>query len=169
MPRLLLSLILCGLLTPVVSAEESQAATVLQQTTLYAEPYSDAAALATLQPRQQVAVLERKGGWYRVRSSTQSGWLHMSHIRFGDGSVTQGDSGGLGQTLQFLSTGRSGASGVTVATGIRGLDAADMSNAKPNHQAVKRLDRYQVTPRQAKNFAARAQLQSQPLGYIDSK
>ncbi len=165
MMRLLLTLVLSCLLPAVLFAEE-QRATVLQQTTLRAEPYSDAAALATLSAKQQVTVIERKGGWYQVRIPGRTGWLRMSHVRLGDGSNTTQGSSGLSETLRFLSTGRSGSSGVTVATGIRGLDAADVANARPDHRAVNRLERYRVSQSTVESFAHSGKLRTQPLGYI---
>jgi uncharacterized protein YgiM (DUF1202 family) len=165
MKRTLLTLILCGLFAPVLHAAE-QLATTLQQTELRSEPYSDARVISTIGARQSVRVLTRRGGWYQVRSASQSGWVRMSHIRFGDGSRTGADGSGLGETLRFLSTGRSGASGVTVATGIRGLDAADVANARPNHRAIGRLNRYAVNTTALNKFARSGKLKSQPLGYI---
>lgn len=165
MIRTILTLALCGLFSPTALAEE-QLATILQQTSLRAEPYSDARALTTLKARQRVTVIQRKGGWYQVRSGSQSGWLRMSHLRLGAASSTQPDGSGLSQTLRFLSTGRSGASGVTVATGIRGLDAADVANAQPNHQAVAGLERFYAHPERIRQFARDAKLQTQPLGYL---
>jgi hypothetical protein len=168
MMRPLFVLLLCSLLSPALVAAE-QPAHLLQQTTLRAEPFADAAPLATLKAKQQVRVLQRKGGWYQVRSGKQIGWLRMSHLRLGDGaSVQKGDSG-VAQTLRLLGTGRSGADGVTVATGIRGLDAADVANARPDHQALQRLDRYLSKAEQARQFAASARLKSQPLGYFDAE
>jgi hypothetical protein len=169
MMRPLFVLLLCSLLPPALVAAE-QPAHLLQPTTLRAEPFADAAPLATLKAKQQVRVLQRKGGWYQVRSGKQSGWLRMSHLRLGDGTTTaqKGDSG-VAQTLRLLGTGRSGADGVTVATGIRGLDAADVANARPDHQALQRLDRYLSKAEQARQFAASARLKSQPLGYFDAE
>jgi hypothetical protein len=169
MIRPLFVLILCSLCPPVLLAAEQPIATVLQQTELRAEPFADAVPLATIKARQLVRVVQRKGGWYQVRSGQQSGWLRMSHLHLGDGSATQKGDAGVAQTLRFLGTGRSGADGVTVATGIRGLDAADMTNARPDHQALQRLDRYQSRPEQARRFAASARLKSQPLGYLDAQ
>jgi hypothetical protein len=169
MMRPLLSLILCCLLSPVAIAEEAQLATVLRQTPLQAEPFSDADKLTTLQAKQQVTIMQRKGGWYQVHSAAITGWLRMSHVRFGDGKNTPQNGAGLDQTLRFLSTGRSGADGVTVATGIRGLDAADIANARPDHKALARLNDFQVEPGQAKEFAAGALLKSQSLRYFKEK
>ena len=165
MKRTLLTLLLCCLLSPALHAGE-QRATTLKQTELRSEPYSDARVVTSLRARQSVTVVQRKGGWYQVRSAGHRGWLRMSHIRLGDGASAGSDGSGLAQTLRFLGTGRSGASGVTVATGIRGLDAADVANATPNHGAVNRLERYKASPTAAKSFARNVHLKSQPLGYI---
>ena len=166
MRRILFSLALCGLFSPALLAEE-QLATILQQTELRAEPYSDTAALATLAAKQQVMVLQRQGGWYQVRAASQNGWVRMSHLRLGSAGGTSSGGNGISETLRFLNTGRSGSSGVTVATGIRGLDAADVANARPNHRAVKKLERFQSKPKQIEKFARSAQLKTQPLGYME--
>ena len=157
-----------SLLSTALFADE-QIATTLKSSSLFAEPYSDAKQLATIGARQQVTVLKRKGGWYQVKHGSQRGWLRMSTIRFGNSEATAQSGEGLAQTLRFLSTGRSGTDGVTVATGIRGLDAADVANATPNHNAVKRLERYNTNPQTAKKFARNARLKTQPLGYIKAQ
>lgn len=169
MMRPALTLILCCLLSSLTFAEEIQLATVLQRSALLDAPYSDAKEITQLKAKQQVTVLQRRGGWYQVSSNGASGWLRMSRIRLGDGTTSKPDGEGLSQTLRFLSTGRSGADGVTVATGIRGLDSADVSNAKPDHKAVEALSQFHVAPDEAKAFAAQAQLQTQPLGYFKQK
>lgn len=166
--RPLLTLFLCCLLSPALMADgPQQSATVLRDSPLMAEPFSDASNIATLAAKQQVTVLQRKGGWYQVESDQQRGWVRMSHIRFGDAAATQGDGSGLAKTLQFLSTGRSGASGVTVATGIRGLSAADVANAKPDHESINKLEAFQASPKAAKAFAGKTKLQSQQIAYLD--
>jgi hypothetical protein len=159
LPTLLAMLALAG--PPAALAEQS--ATVLRDTELRAEPFSDARSIAALKARSTITILERRGGWYQARHGAQSGWVRMSAIRMGK---AMGGSSGISETLQFLSTGRSDASGVTVATGIRGLDAADVANATPNHQAVRRLERFQVSAAQARSFAANAQLQSNRMDYL---
>lgn len=156
-----------ALLSTALFAEE-QIATTLKATQLFSEPYSDATVITNVAAKQQVTVIERKGGWYQVEQRGQSGWLRMSAIRFGNGETAKRDGKGLAQTLRFLSTGRSGANGVTVATGIRGLDAADVANAKPDHDAVKQLERYSANPQAARKFARNARLKTQQLGYLNA-
>ncbi|MCW9088665.1 MAG: SH3 domain-containing protein [Gammaproteobacteria bacterium] len=165
MRRLLLPLLFALFLSPLQAQE--QGATVLLDSLLRAEPYIDAEVIGKLKARAQVTVVERSGGWYQVRDSrNRSGWLRMSAIRLGDGSSSAGGDSGIGQTLRFLSTGRSGASGVTVATGIRGLDAADVANATPDHEAVSKLDRHRTSAAEAQRFARSAGLRSHQIDYL---
>lgn len=162
MRRLLLLVTLNLIVIPSLHAE--QGAYLLRDTSLLSEPYSDAREITELHSKTVITILERRGGWYQVRTAKhQTGWLRMSTIRLGE---IQSGSSGVGETLRFLESGRSAASGVTVATGIRGLDAADVANASPNHLAVKHLDRYQTSAARARAFAAEAKLRSQPLSYM---
>ena len=160
LPSLLVMLALAGPL-PVLA---EQIASVLRDTELRSEPFNDASITTTLKAKSPLTILKRRGGWYQARHGKQQGWVRMSAIRLGE--ARDGGSSGIGETLQFLSSGRSGSSGVTVATGIRGLDAADVANATPNHQAVKSLERFQVTAAQARAFASEAKLKSSQLAYL---
>ena len=89
----------------------------------------------------------------------------MTALRLGDGTAKKGDSG-IGSALQFLNSGRSGSSGVTVATGVRGLDSADMTNAVPDPKAVDGMDKVAVSAADARKFAAQAKLTSHSIAYI---
>lgn len=155
-----------GLITAApLQAEEG--ATLLRDSELRSEPYSDARVITELKSHSTVTILSRRGGWYQARTAArQTGWLRMSAIRLGE---LRSGSSGVGETLRFLSTGRSGSSGVTVATGIRGLSAADVANAKPNHQAVNRLARYQSSSPQARSYAAQAKLKSRKVAYMSAE
>ncbi len=163
--RLLLAALLM-IISPVLSAQQS--GVTLRKTTLFASPHSDAKKITTLKAKSPLQILKRQGGWYQVwNGGKYSGWLRMSHIRIQtESSGAKKKSSGVAETVNFLSTGRSGASGVTVATGIRGLDSADVSKAKPNHEAVKQLDSYKVSAATAEQFAASAELQEQQLRYF---
>ncbi len=159
-------LLIVALLLP-ATLQAQQAAVALRDTTLRATPHSDAATVSKLKAKTPLQILQRKGGWYQAQDAKKhTGWVRMSHIRMGDGKSSGDKGGGLAQTLNFLSTGRSGASGVTVATGIRGLDSADVSNAKPDHKAVGKLDSFKVSSVSAKKFASKGDLHEQKLRYF---
>lgn len=154
-----------ALLLVAASAFAADAGRVLREAPLRDAPYSDAAETATLAAETDVAVLERRGGWYRVEAGEHGeGWVRMTALRLG--KPQEGGDSGAGSLLQFLSTGRSGSSGVTVATGIRGLDAADMTNARPDHEAVERLAAFRADPDEARRFAGAAALTGHELAYL---
>lgn len=161
-------LLLALLFIPVVLYAQSQVAVTLRDTTLRTSPHSDAKKVTMLKAKTVLQILKRQGGWYQVwDGGKHSGWLRMSHIRIRTvGSKAKKRDSGVAQASKFLSTGRSGASGVTVATGIRGLDAADVSNAKPNHDAVKKLDSYKVNTASAVQFASDGELHETELRYF---
>lgn len=161
MKRPILTLLLCGLSL----AAQADPAHVIRATELKAKPFSDAATVLPLAEKAVVEVLAREGGWYRVKTQGKEGWVRMTTLRLGDGSAKPGDSG-VGSALQFLSTGRSGSSGVTVATGVRGLDAADVSNAVPDPKAVEGMDKLAVNADEARRYAAEQKLQAQKIAYL---
>jgi len=166
MKHRLFLLAMLGLAT-VAPLQAEEGATVLRDSELRSAPYSDARIVTVLKARSTLTILSRRGGWYQARTvARQTGWVRMSAIRLGE---LRAGSSGVGETLRFLSSGRSGSSGVTVATGIRGLSAADVANAKPNHQAVNRLGRYQTSASQARSYAAEAKLKSRQLAYMSEK
>ncbi len=138
---------------------------IIRPTELKAKPFSDAATLATLAAQAKVDVIVRDGGWYRVKSGGKEGWVQMTALRLGDGHAKPGDTG-VGSALSFLQTGRADSSNVTVATGIRGLDSTSMKSAVPNYGAVDGMNRFAVTPEQARKFAAEAKLKSHKIAYV---
>lgn len=167
MRRTLFAMLAAFSLVLPVQAQDAQTATALRDTELRAEPFSDAAVVTKVKAKSKLTVLQRKGGWYQARDSkSRTGWLRMSTIRLGEATNAKSGDSGIGQTLRFLSTGRSGSSGVTVATGIRGLDSADVANATPDHAAVKKLDRFKVSAASAKAFALNANLRSHDVRYV---
>ncbi|HEY0635706.1 MAG TPA: SH3 domain-containing protein [Gammaproteobacteria bacterium] len=142
----------------------AQTATLVRDSDLKSEPFSNASRVTVMKAQQTIEVSERRGGWYQARTAAgKTGWVRLTAVLLGSGQG-KGDSG-LASTAQFLQSGRSGSSGVTAATGIRGLDAADVVNAKPDPEAVARLDNLQVGGDEARRFAAEAKLSSKKIGY----
>lgn len=157
----LVFLLLCGL----TLAAQAEPARIIRATELKAQPFSDASTVLPLTQNAVVQMLSRQGGWYRVKAQDKEGWVRMTALRLGEGSSASGDSG-FGAARRFFSTGRSGSSGVTVATGVRGLDAADISNAKPDPRAVEGMDRLAVSAEEARRYAAEQQLNAQKIAHL---
>ena len=134
----------------------------VRETEVKKEPYSDAQTLGTLAEKAQVKVLDRQNGWMRVESGTQSGWVRMLAIRMDSGS--SGFASGL---KSLFSVARTGSSGRTVTTGVRGLDKEDIKNAKPNPEELKKLSGFAASKGDAEKFAAgNPQLKTQKIDYL---
>ena len=132
----------------------------VRSTDIKAKPFSDAATLATLPEKSSVSIVQRMGGWVRISSSAGNGWVKMLNLR--SSSTRTGDSG-----LQSLfNMGRSGTSGITVATGVRGLSSEDVQNAAPNPAEFAKLKNYAVNSKQANQCAQNGKLKSQTLDFV---
>jgi hypothetical protein len=160
--RTLGALLVAGtLLLPALCLAES--ATVIRATELKRAPATDAESAGQLAENAKVEALERRGGWTRVRGAGGAeGWVRMLALRYeGAGAARQGESG----IAQALNVARTGTSGTQVTTGVRGLDAEQLANAKPNPAEFKKLERYSAGKDAAAAFAQRGQLHAQQVSY----
>jgi SH3 domain-containing protein len=141
----------------------AEPATAIRATELRSAAASDAAVVAPLAEGAKVDTLERKGGWTRVRAQGGAeGWVRMLALRqAGGGAAQQGDSG----IAQLLNVARSGTSGTQVTTGVRGLDAEQLANARPNAAELQKMQGYAASKDAAAGFAASGKLQSRSVGY----
>ena len=150
--RLLLPLLLFPLLAAAV-----EPATLIRDTDLKREPASDAATVAVLPENAKVDAIERRGGWTRVKSASGEGWVRMLALRFGGpGEAKRGDSG----ISKLFNVARTGSSGTTVTTGVRGLDPEMLANARPNPAELAKMEQFAVTPDAAAGFAAKGRLKA---------
>ena len=152
--RLLLAL----LFFPLLAAAEP--ATLIRTTELKKEPAADAALVVELPENTAVETLERRGGWTRVKTPKGEGWVRMLSLRFGGaGEAKKGDSG----VSKLFNVARTGSSGTTVTTGVRGLDPEMLANAQPNLAELAKMEQYAVTPQAASSFAAKGKLKAHPV------
>lgn len=152
------------LLLPFSAAAET--ATIVKETVLRLDPSHQADPLATLSAGANVSIEARQGGWYQVVVEGQSapGWLPLLSVRKGIGEERKEKSSGL---RSLLSTYRTGSSGVTVATGVRGLDDVDLQNSKPNMDELRKIDAFVVTPAAARQFAEQQGLESRDVKWLE--
>lgn len=126
--------------------------------TLMATPHSDAKPAGQLAANTTVDILERRGGWLRISAKGTSGWAKLHQVRVGEGPEAKSSGDGLAILKNVGETGRSGSTGIVATTGIRGLSAEELTNAKPDPTAVKAIERYRVTAGQAREYAKAAGL-----------
>ena len=146
------------LLAPLAALAEP--ASVIRSTELKQEPATDAATVATLPENTAVEAFERKGGWTRVKGAPGEGWVRMLALRFG--AAPQPGATGL---TQLLNVARTGTSGTEVTTGVRGLDAEQLANARPNPAELAKLQKFAADRDAAEKFARQGKLAAQPVDY----
>jgi hypothetical protein len=134
----------------------------VRQTDVKKEPFSDAETVGTLAEKSQVKVLGRQGGWAQIESGALAGWVRMLSIR-----MNSGQSSIVSGLKSLFSVARTGSSGTTVTTGVRGLDKEQIQNAKPNPEELKKLAAFAATRGDAEQFAAgNPQLKNQKIDYL---
>jgi hypothetical protein len=140
-----------------------ETATVIRATELKRAPATDAESAGQLAENARVEAFERQGAWTRVKAAGGTeGWVRMLALRYeGGGAARQGDSG----IAQAINVARTGTSGTQVTTGVRGLDAEQLKQAKPNPGELKKLERYSAGKDAAAAFAERGQLRAQQVDY----
>jgi hypothetical protein len=155
---------LCLLALMPAAAVAAESALTVRATELKKEPYVDAETVATLPDQARVEILRRQGGWTQIKAqgAAAQGWVRMLSLRLGDGSARKGDSG-IGA---LLSVARSGSSGTTVATGVRGLSEEDLKHARPNPEELQKMEKLAATPQDARKFSGSASLGSHQLDYL---
>lgn len=153
--------VLVLLAAPALAQETGYA---VRETEVKKAPYSDAQTAGTLAEKAQVKVLDRQNGWMQIESGTQSGWVRMLSIRMDSGS-----SGFVSGLKSLFSVARTGSSGRTVTTGVRGLDKEDIKNAKPNSDEVRKLAAFAASRSDAEKFAAgNPKLATQRIDYLQA-
>jgi hypothetical protein len=144
-----------------IHASATENGVVMRRTELRQAPFDDAARIAELAERAPVRLLTRQGGWLQVQATPHTGWLRLLFVR-----TTPAESppaSAAASSLQAaINLARTGSSGQTVATGVRGLDRADLARATPNPARVAQLDAMAVSRDEAEAFGQVAQKQPPP-------
>lgn len=152
--------VLSMLWAPILRAET---ATAVRATQIKKEPATDAETVASLEENQTVQTAKRRGGWIQITTEAGgAGWVKFLALRFtGSGTAKASNSG----VAQLFNVARGGTSGSQVTTGVRGLDAEDISGAQPNAAALQAMDANGVSSEHAGKFAAEGKLQAQSVDY----
>lgn len=140
----------------------AEPATVVRATELKQDPATDSPTVAALPENAAVEAIERKGGWTRVKAGSAEGWVRMLALRYGGaGPAKPGETG----ITQLFSVARTGTSGTQVTTGVRGLDADQLTNAQPNPAELAKMADFASDRDAAAGFAAKGELAAKQLEY----
>ncbi len=139
----------------------AEPASLLKDTDLYAKPLSDAEVIKPLKAGEKLDITARKGAWANVKAGNgASGWLRILNLRTGSGQ--QGEAG-VGAVASLF---RTGSSGNTVSTGIKGMSEEMLRNARPNAEENRRLDKFKQTEGVARTYAGLEKLGEQQVSYL---
>lgn len=145
------------------SAWAAEEAYTIRTTELKAKPYSDAKTLMTLPERSKVTVVQRRASWTQVKSGETGGWVKMLSLQLTRGTTDRRADNGL---RSLFNVARSGGSGATVTTGVRGLSEEQLKNAHPDPQALEDAQAYVATKAEAERFAMAGKLKAQQVDYL---
>ena len=159
-----LPLLAAGLMAPFCLAAET--GSVVRAAELKQKPFFDAPKVADLAANATVEIVTRQGAWIEVKTKDgQTGWVKMLNVRTGNGEVKSGSTAsGL---LAGVSLFKTGSSGTTATTGVRGLSEEDLKNAQPNPAELEKLNGFGVSADEAAKFAKAGKLVPQKdLAYL---
>jgi len=154
--------LLGALLLIVTTALAGEAGSALKADVLKAEPFRDAKTVGSLAAGDRVEILQKQGGWFRVKSAKGSGWVRMLSIR--RGSARKGTDAAAG--LLGLASGRAGTGQVVATTGIRGLSEEELKAATYNDTELKKVESYATTRTDAQQFATSGKLTARKVDYL---
>lgn len=154
MRRLRALLIGAALLLP-GTAWASERGMTIRAGDLYAEPFIDAAKLGPLAANQPVIIVARKGGWLSIETGGRKGWVRMLIVRL--------ETAAAGTSTAAL---RTGSTGRTIATGVKGLDEGAIRNAAIDREQLARLDKLGASEADARGHAAQANLKESQIANL---
>ncbi|MFC7418528.1 hypothetical protein ACFQNF_01365 [Iodobacter arcticus] len=148
------------LLLALSSSAGAETASVIRDSDLRDKPFLDAAVIGQLKKDNVVDIQMRQGAWMQIKSDSKLvGWIKLLNVR--TGRASEG-----GTSLASLNPFRTGSSGSTVTTGVKGLSAEQLQNAQPNPEELSKLKNYTASDSDAQKSAAKEQLIAQEVAYI---
>lgn len=140
------------------AAQASERGTAIRAGDIYAEPYIDAAKVGALTANQPVTIVARKGGWLSVEAAGKRGWVRLLIVRL----VATIPTVPGGSTAQL----RTGSTGRTVTTGIKGLEEADIRNAAVDRAQLAEMEALAANEPEARDAAQGKGLTESKITYL---
>lgn len=153
------------LVFPFASAQAAENGLIIRAGDLMAEPFVDAAKASPVAASEAVTLLERRGGWVRVETGGRIGWVRMLNVRLEAGAATLAAAPATGRSNP-LSMLRTGSSGRTVTTGIKGLGEEDIRAASANYAQLDQLGKFAVGAAETRANAQKNQLKENDVAYL---
>jgi erythromycin esterase-like protein len=148
------------LLLALSSSAWAEPASVIRDSDLRDKPFLDATVIGQLKKDNVVDIQMRQGAWMQIKSDNKLvGWIKLLNVR-------TGKAGEGGTSLASLNPFKTGSSGSTVTTGVKGLSAEQLQNAQPNPGELAKLNNFTASDADAQKSAAKEKLIAQEVAYI---
>ena len=163
-----LAVMVCGLAPTAASAEKGQ---IIRAGDLLAQPFIDAPSAAKLTASQPVAIVERRGPWVSVQANGKTGWVRLLNLRLEPAVAVAGRTppSTASRPSGLSSLMRTGSSGRTVTTGVKGMDEEDIRASTPNYEELTLLEELGVDAAEARASAEKAKLAERSVAYLDKR
>ena len=149
------------LIFPFASAQAAEKGLIIRAGDLMAQPFIDADKVGPVTASEPVTMVERRGGWVRVEAGGGTGWVRMLNVRLQ--ASAGGPAAGNPSAASLL---RTGSSGRTVTTGIKGLGEEDIRNASANYAELEQLGTLAVGAAETRANAEKSQLKESEVAYL---
>lgn len=147
------------LLCRVSNAEAAEKGLILRAGDLLDQPFIDSAKSGPLTANQPVTILQRRGAWANVEAGGKTGWVRLLNLRLEPGVARPSNN----STARL----RTGSSGRTVTTGVKGMDEEDIRNATPDYAELELLGTLAVSTDDARAIAQKNSLKENTVAYLD--
>lgn len=117
--------------------------------------------VATLKAQSLVTVDTRQGAWAKVTTADgKTGHLRILNLR---STTTAKGKSGVGALASVF---RTGSSGTSVATGVKGMSAEELTGAEPNEAELQKLGTLRASDKDARQSAAQAGLKTREVAAL---
>lgn len=157
----LAALLLATLSLQAGGALAADSATVARDTELREKPLNDAAVVTSIKAKAKVSVQSRSGAWALVVAGDgKKGYVRLLNLR--TASSQKGESG-VGSLASVF---RTGSSGNSVSTGVKGMSEEDLTGAQPAPAEVAKLATFRAADGDARDSARLAGLKAVTVDYL---
>lgn len=139
--------------------------TLINDTELRAKPSLDGKPGAKVKSSTQLEILNTQGAWLDVKAPDGNrGWVRLMNVRPGEkthwSEKVTSSVGSVGAVVRTAST------STTATTGVKGISKEELANATPNYEEVKLLDRFHVSPAEARKYAGESKIKAQKISVL---
>lgn len=159
--RMMCRIVFFSLLIISINAWSADMGSLLRQSSLYEKPFNDAKIVTQLAAKTSVTITQRKSSWAQIQSGANKGWVKVFNIVSTTGSKSSADLATLGNVL------KSGSSGQSASTGVKGISEESLKKAPPAPAEVTFFETLNANKGDAQAFASKGNLYSKSIPFLD--